>query len=116
MTMAIAGDQMMVFLSKGCQKTSIVIMKGIYHLPTQLCLAVASGLTHQLTVGLISLPVSPLVTVSCYPCGSSGGLVQLYLCPIKFFVGRFFYEVLIRLVPVGLIMSSIFLFVVVLIM
>ena len=107
MTMAIAGDQMMVFLS---QTTSIVIMKGIYHLLTQLCLAVASGMTHQLTVGLISLPVSPLVTISCYPCGSSGGLVQLYLCPIKFFVGSFFfYEMLIRLVPVGLIMCSMFL-------
>ena len=63
--MVITEDQMMVFLNEGSQKTSVVIMKGIYHLPTQLCLAVASGMTHQVTVGLISLPVSPLVTISC---------------------------------------------------
>lgn len=75
--MVIAEDQTMVFLSEGCQKTSIVIMKEIYHLPTQLYLAVASGMTHQVTIGLSSLPVSPLVTISCHPCGSCGGLVQL---------------------------------------
>ena len=63
MTMAIAEDRKTVFQSEGCQKTPVVIMKGIFHLPTRLTnilLAIASGMNNQVTIGLNSLPVSPL--------------------------------------------------------
>ena len=80
MTMAIAEDRKTVFQSKGCQKTPVVIMKGIFRLPTNILLAIASGMNNQVTIGLNSLPVSPFGAISCHPCDNSRPLiVQLYL-------------------------------------
>ena len=113
--MAIAEDRKTVFQSEGCQKIPVVIMEGIFHLPTRLTdilLAIASGMNNQVTIGLNSLPVSPFGTISCHPCDNSRPLiVQLYLMSNYFLcvcVGShvFFLCVLIRLdASVGLNMS-----------